>query len=526
MKKKILLTLVTFVMILSYITFIPSAVRAEVTSNEGIRYMSKKESAAYDIKEVVNGDTMICTTYNDRGYKVYFKVGDTEESFKNILNGGSITVNGLELKITGYEDIGDVYYEVTNNDSTSKSFNIATTADIQLGSNDLAAVYKDGHSSIKITQDDPLRSTDYKAQLEVSFIPQAKTTWIGSQRLLEDNKYVDGTKTSYTFADHVDTGMTFSWEGEVGAGETKRYIARFGYNAASRATVRFNGVPTLQQVLVGGTVTTPTLDDEEGYKDRKWNTKSDGSGTSYDGGAVVIVTESIMDFYEIKTPYTYTINLNNQDTTTPGTSKIYEVFNTKFSLTENGEAMTSTENNIEIPTKTGYIFDGYYTSLDENGVKFIDGNGYITDDANTSNFLSNGTLYAKWKYDYKIIDGGDQIHEEKDGKDISVKTNGDSAKFIELQVDGEKVSDDNYTVQPDGTFVLKSEYLDTLSDGTHKLTIVYSDGEVSTYFKVIKTSNEDTTNNPKTGDNNIMLISILALASVTAVSTFKFHKIK
>ena len=101
--------------------------------------------------------------------------------------------------------------------------------------------------------------------------------------------------------------------------------------------------------------------------------------------------------------------------------------------------MTSTENNIEIPTKTGYIFDGYYTSLDENGVKFIDGNGYITDDANTSNFLGNGSLFAKWKYDYKIIDGEDQTHEEKDGKDISVKTNGDNSKFVELQVDGEKV---------------------------------------------------------------------------------------
>lgn len=40
---------------------------------------------------------------------------------------------------------------------------------------------------------------------------------------------------------------------------------------------------------------------------------------------------------------------------------------------------------------------------------------------------------------------------------------------------------------------LKADYLKTLSVGTHKLTVVYTDGECSTNFEVKQASSEQTT---------------------------------
>ena len=39
--------------------------------------------------------------------------------------------------------------------------------------------------------------------------------------------------------------------------------------------------------------------------------------------------------------------------------------------------MTTSTNNITIPTKTGYTFKGYYTENNSNGEQLINNNGYI-----------------------------------------------------------------------------------------------------------------------------------------------------
>ena len=52
---------------------------------------------------------------------------------------------------------------------------------------------------------------------------------------------------------------------------------------------------------------------------------------------------------------------------------------------------------------------------------------------------------------------------------------------------------------------LKVDYLKTLSVGTHKLTVVYNDGECSTNFEVKKSADSQS---PKTGDNSHMALWI------------------
>jgi len=58
--------------------------------------------------------------------------------------------------------------------------------------------------------------------------------------------------------------------------------------------------------------------------------------------------------------------------------------------------MSATSNPVRRPTKTGYIFAGYYADTNNGEVQMIDARGNITSNL-TSNYTSqNMNLYAKW----------------------------------------------------------------------------------------------------------------------------------
>ena len=92
-----------------------------------------------------------------------------------------------------------------------------------------------------------------------------------------------------------------------------------------------------------------------------------------------------------------TITLDNQSATTAGTTAIYEKYATGYYLNSTATTqMTTSANGITKPTKTNYTFGGYYTETDGTGTQILDANGNLTSSASTTNFSSNGTLYAKW----------------------------------------------------------------------------------------------------------------------------------
>ena len=81
--------------------------------------------------------------------------------------------------------------------------------------------------------------------------------------------------------------------------------------------------------------------------------------------------------------YIYTtLTLDNKSATTPGTTSI--------NVTSGG-SMPS----ITLPTKTGYIFQGYYSAENGKGIRCYDANG-VGNSACTS--LPNGTIYARVSY--------------------------------------------------------------------------------------------------------------------------------
>ena len=95
--------------------------------------------------------------------------------------------------------------------------------------------------------------------------------------------------------------------------------------------------------------------------------------------------------------------------------------------------------------------------------------------------------------DYKFLEGENGSWTQNSDGTLRFRANGEFSKFTEVKVDGVLVSTDNYTAQSGSTIIVfKSSYLKGLSAGTHKITVVYTDGECSADFEV-KQAAEGTT---------------------------------
>lgn len=124
--------------------------------------------------------------------------------------------------------------------------------------------------------------------------------------------------------------------------------------------------------------------------------------------------------------------------------------------------------------------------------------------------------------DYRIIAGnGSKWTVGNDGS-ITMTVNGSVEKFMGIEVDGKAVDAASYTVKSGSTIIsLKPEYLNTLSVGKHTLTVIYTDGEVSGEFEILKDTETPT---PDTGDNNNMALWItlmfIAACGLTGVMAY------
>ena len=128
---------------------------------------------------------------------------------------------------------------------------------------------------------------------------------------------------------------------------------------------------------------------------------------------------------------------------------------------------------------------------------------------------------------YQITEGANSTWNKGNTNGLTVTSNGDFSKFIAVKVDGTEIAAENYTVESGSTIVtLNVAYLETLTEGTHTLTLVYTDGEVSTEFTVAPQTvagtieeNTDTSASPQTGDSSNVAIWIVIAVLATGVMT-------
>ena len=146
----------------------------------------------------------------------------------------------------------------------------------------------------------------------------------------------------------------------------------------------------------------------------------------------------------------------------------------------------------------------------------------IGDDGDTQSFwvetnLTMTPTAAGETPNYKIIEGANGTWTQNRDGTLVFRANGDFDKFTGIKIDGTLIDAKNYTAVSGSTVItLKADYLKTLSVGTHKLTVVYTDGECSTNFEVKKAEGDKTdpakpasdkdTTSPQTGDNSNMFL--------------------
>ncbi len=139
-----------------------------------------------------------------------------------------------------------------------------------------------------------------------------------------------------------------------------------------------SGTMEEQTIEEGGSVTVQsnTFTAPAGYSFQEWNDNYKGSGTTYEAGQKVTLTNDLK-LYAVWSPKTYTVTLDANGGT-GGTSNVTVTFD---------EAMP----NITIPNKKGYNFVGYF---DAAGTQYYDANGSSTNSWTTPD---NATLTAAWE---------------------------------------------------------------------------------------------------------------------------------
>ena len=149
--------------------------------------------------------------------------------------------------------------------------------------------------------------------------------------------------------------------------------------------------------------------------------------------------------------------------------------------------------------------------------------------------------------DYKMIEGANGTWTQNSNGTLVFRANGDFSKFTGVKVDGTLIDAKNYTAVSGSTVItLKADYLKTLSVGTHKLTVVYTDGECSTNFVAKQATSEQTkptegdktdttkpaggkdTTSPQTGDNSNLALwfAVLFVSGAGVLGTTLYSKKK
>lgn len=182
------------------------------------------------------------------------------------------------------------------------------------------------------------------------------------------NTYDGSTHKVYvTVADRAGNYTTKSFDYRV----SKKYKLTYNSNGGSACS------PTSKEVFENNTWGSLCTSRKSGYVFVGWNTKKDGTGSFIASNTVASANRTV---YAVWKPKTYTLTYDSDGGTVCSPA-------TKTSYTG------STWGILCKPTRTNYIFDGWYTAKAGGGSK-------ITEKTDAT---SDITVYAKWKLEEKTF---------------------------------------------------------------------------------------------------------------------------
>ena len=184
-------------------------------------------------------------------------------------------------------------------------------------------------------------------------------------------------------------------------------------------------------------------------------------------------------------------------------------------MVKRGERIIKPEN----PVKQGYTFIQWM-----NGQQPYDFSEPVTE---------NLTLAAQWKESgtYLFTVGQDSRWQKESGITLKFQVHHtvddqDTYKnFSFIEIDGKKISPDNYEKKSDGIIIeLKPDFLELLDLGKHTLRLVFLDGSVDTSFEIVPREEKEV-NVPDTGDRDY-LWKWMGLAALCLIGIILLRRIR
>lgn len=111
--------------------------------------------------------------------------------------------------------------------------------------------------------------------------------------------------------------------------------------------------------------------------------------------------------------------------------------------------------------------------------------------------------------EYAIIDGANSVWKRGSDTEVSLRSNADFAKLVQVLIDNDTLASDKYTIGANESVTLTKEYLNSLALGKHSISIVFNDGEATTEFTIV--TEEDV---PQTGDDFIIYATVVMIALI------------
>ena len=313
-----------------------------------------------------------------------------------------------EVKVMKYDKSPyDVLNSVTFSDTTLTTYSGVLEFEIPDGCTKIKVRVENTNTEYVISN---FSMSSYKiiTTANVSFNMQGHGSQVASQTVDIGSKVTQPSNpsaTGYTFGGwYKDSGCTNAWNfntDTVSADMTlyakwtlNKYNVSFGVNNSNYGSVSSSSISNVphgsaisvngNKVTINGTTVTASPKSQTGYT-------TNFSSWSNTSGTITAARTITANFTRTANKYTVTLNADG------GTGG-----STSVSATYNSAMPTAT-----MPTKTGFVFQGYYTGQNGTGTKYYNANGAS---AKNWDIAGNTTLYAYWKYNTDIQTVVDKIN--------------------------------------------------------------------------------------------------------------------
>lgn len=205
----------------------PTISTEKIVSNEFIK-MQIVGNGNFDIQGKIDGQYRK-TTYDNRGYLTKLQVGqnaiedvtiNTIDDVYSSTKDSSIQVERI-LSVDG--KLARVTYKITNTSTTNKTVKIGNGTDIQVGSDDSATVYKTNVGLRMTSRRESDNGLQFNLIAKDNAIP-VDTMWMGHYTEMRANIFNNSTIEKL---ENTDSGIAFSWNKEIPAGQTVTVNAEF-----------------------------------------------------------------------------------------------------------------------------------------------------------------------------------------------------------------------------------------------------------------------------------------------------------